>query len=50
MLKKKMWYIIIDDVIKEQHPNLQLQFTRSIDDFAFRKAKNEVNDIKFNDR
>ncbi len=44
MLKKKMWYIIIDDIIKEQHPNLQLQFTRSVDDFAFKKAKNEVND------
>jgi len=29
----------------EEHPTLHLEFTRSIDDFATRKARNKINQV-----
>jgi hypothetical protein len=34
----------------EEHPTLQLKFTRSIDDFATRKGRNKINQVTHNER
>jgi hypothetical protein len=45
ILEIKIWYIIIDNVVKEQHLNLQSKFICYVNDFVFRKTRNEVNKV-----
>ncbi len=45
MLEIKLWYIIIDNIVKKQHPNLQSKFICYVNDFASRKKWNEVNKV-----
>jgi len=45
MLEMKLWYIIIDKIVKKQHPNLQSKFISYVNEFASRKKRNEVNKV-----
>jgi cell division protein FtsX len=34
----------------EEHPTLQIEFTRSVDDFTIRKARNKISQVTSNER